>query len=1302
MDVSQISFKISGSAGNASKSLSTLITRLGQLDASFVKATSSGNATIGMLNGVSGALSGGMTQATAYKTAMAGLATSLKSVNTTSRGVKLPTAKIVQQTTATKSATVATTKHTKETNKLNASLSILGSNSNHTMGSLGRMVRTLSQLAFVTIMTRQVFTGLITGFNSAIAYMENLNLFMVALGENTTKATEFIKDMSDAFYLDEAQLTRTQGLFFQISESLGLTSEKAYTLSENFTKLAYDLASFYNITVSDAVTKLQAGLVGETEPLRRIGIIITENNLAETARNLGIKKSIRNMTEQEKIQLRYVTALKQTQNAQSDLARTMVQPENLLRIFNEQWQILIRNLGSSFIPMLQRVMPHVIGLTKALADMAEQYAKMRGYIAPMVRDDLGGYSKVVADESEKQAKSTSKTAKELAKVLKYTRDISSATTGIDELNILGEQGGTAFDIGNLFDSDDAQSLKDSIDIPLGDYNNKINEARGTFDEFVKMYDEKLRKLWATFTDSGSFKAFIDLRDTIKSMFDGMDISPWKTLDEIVEGILTAFKDILVFGESIYNTVFKPIMELIAPDWMRSLVDGRKGSFAQAVSLITKAFVAWKAIKLAVGVVTAIEKLITLGGLVGGKTGLLALFVAMSAITLTLDVKDALVDGDFTELTDKIKKGLVAGLLVGGLTGSFKGAVLAFSIATTFSMAIEDITVAIGTVMIRIIDELLIKPFEAIVNFIVDRLNDFLRVMNVIIPGSKWDNKLLPHLDTRKLFEKQTAEEEKPSQVKVSWLGYGDRYNTTTGQKVPVQIPYQYASAEQRAQSSTPEAKVVDQDVANLAGYSKATSETLKGVEVATKQTSGYLEELARKPSKIDLAWVVSGEAYNRITGEIERYAKGGSPTKGELFVAGEKGPELVTEHKGQTVVMNEKQLKERGISLFAKGVNVPKWTKDEMVNATNYASPRYVPKWSQGELDSVYDANRPQGFKELLDAMLTIGKTTKDIYKKAKDSIFGKVFTATIKGLGKAIPALYGVYKTDAVTFSERSVAGGPTADQKSMALGAMSQIPYLGQVIGVLDAIESGAVLDFFTNLPNFIEAGMSGFQELLDGVIEALPAILEQIPVIITKIAEMFSNRDTLNKMIDSAIRIVMAIVDAMPAIIEALSEAIPMIVVALIGAFLENIPQFLKLGWNIGVAIVEGLANVVVAGLNTVIAVAEAPLRWLGVRFDRVPNVNLSFLKMADGGFVGQGQMFIAREAGAELIGNVGGRTAVMNNDQIVESVSRGVYEAMMSAQQSDRGTVVVNLDGRKISNNQRRVSRTVGLDFGLGGF
>ena len=360
MDISQVSFKISGSAGNASKSLGTLITRLGQLDTAFVKAVGSGNATITMLNGITGALGASASQAVASNEAINGLSASVRSLSNASKGVKLPTAQLSQHTAITKSATLATKQQDTETKKLSKSLIAMGTSSNHAMGRLGRLVRTLSQLAFVTILTRQTFSVITTGFRAAIDYTENLNLFMVALGENTTRATTFIKEMSESLYLDEAKLTRTVGLFYQISESLGLSSEKAYTLSTNFTKLAYDLASFYEISVDDAVTKLQAGLVGETEPLRRIGIIITENNLAETARNLGIRKSIRNMTEQEKIQLRYVTALQQTQNAQTDLARTIKQPENLLRIFNEQWHVLIRNLGSSFIPMLQQVMPHII------------------------------------------------------------------------------------------------------------------------------------------------------------------------------------------------------------------------------------------------------------------------------------------------------------------------------------------------------------------------------------------------------------------------------------------------------------------------------------------------------------------------------------------------------------------------------------------------------------------------------------------------------------------------------------------------------------------------------------------------------------------------------------------------------------------------------------------------------------------------------------------------------------------------------------------------------------------------------
>lgn len=101
-------------------------------------------------------------------------------------------------------------------------------------------------------------------------YTENLNLFSVAMGENALKAEQFINELDRALGIDPAEATRFMGLFYQISTSLGLATEKAYRLSESFTKLTYDLASFYNISVENAFEKLRAGLVGETEPLRYI------------------------------------------------------------------------------------------------------------------------------------------------------------------------------------------------------------------------------------------------------------------------------------------------------------------------------------------------------------------------------------------------------------------------------------------------------------------------------------------------------------------------------------------------------------------------------------------------------------------------------------------------------------------------------------------------------------------------------------------------------------------------------------------------------------------------------------------------------------------------------------------------------------------------------------------------------------------------------------------------------------------------------------------------------------------------
>ena len=129
-----------------------------------------------------------------------------------------------------------------------------------------------------------------------------------------------------------------------------------------------------------------------------------------------------------------------------------------------------------------------------------------------------------------------------------------------------------------------------------------------------------------------------------------------------------------------------------------------------------------------------------------------------------------------------------------------------------------------------------------------------------------------------------------------------------------------------------------------------------------------------------------------------------------------------------------------------------------------------------------------------------------------------------------------------------------------------------------------------------------------------------------------------------------------------------------------------------------------------INTITATISLLWTWLGIPAIpaiHLPRVDFSSYTMplyAQGGFPEQGQLFIAREAGAEMVGSLGGKTAVANNDQIVEGIRAGVYDAVVDAMnQSNEGSRAINvyLDGKKIYQNQRRVARRTGLGFGMEG-
>jgi hypothetical protein len=236
-------------------------------------------------------------------------------------------------------------------------------------------------------------------------------------------------------------------------------------------------------------------------------------------------------------------------------------------------------------------------------------------------------------------------------------------------------------------------------------------------------------------------------------------------------------------------------------------------------------------------------------------------------------------------------------------------------------------------------------------------------------------------------------------------------------------------------------------------------------------------------------------------------------------------------------------------------------------------------------------------------------------------------------------------------------------------------------------------------------IEAGVDFLENLLVGMVEAMPAIIEAIPKVIETIVGVLTNKDSLNMIIESLVSVVASIVQALPDIIFALVDAIPDIVMTLIEVFVENLPLFLKLGVAIGVAILEGLSNILIGGINAIID----GINWLipGKRWDidKIGKADFSAMMptFADGGFPNQGQMFIAREAGAELVGNIGGSTAVANNDQIVTAVSDGVYRAVSQAMSEQSGQrVSLRVDGRRMSEAMDLASKKRGLAFGTGGY
>lgn len=191
---------------------------------------------------------------------------------------------------------------------------------------------------------------------AAMDAQESENLFEVSMGNMAGAARAWSEDLRKQLGLNAYEVRKNVGTFYNMFDAMGLGSKSAYELSTGLTKLAYDMASFYNLNPEEAFQKLRAGITGQVEPLKRLGIVVDEASVKTYAYTHGIAQMGSELTEQQKVMARYGLIMEQTKNAQGDLDRTMDSPTNKLRVLNSQLKQTAIDLGMALMPAFQALL----------------------------------------------------------------------------------------------------------------------------------------------------------------------------------------------------------------------------------------------------------------------------------------------------------------------------------------------------------------------------------------------------------------------------------------------------------------------------------------------------------------------------------------------------------------------------------------------------------------------------------------------------------------------------------------------------------------------------------------------------------------------------------------------------------------------------------------------------------------------------------------------------------------------------------------------------------------------------------
>lgn len=320
------------------------------------------------------------------------------------------------------------------------------------------------------------------------------NVVDVTFPQMSKQVDDFAKNAASQFGLSETMAKKFTGTFGAMAKAFGFNEQSAYEMSTALTDLAGDVASFYNLSQDEAYTKLKSVFTGETESLKDLGVVMTQAALDQYALANGYGKTTAAMGEAEKVALRYKFVTDQLSLASGDFLRTSDSWANQVRVLKLQFESLQATIGQGLINVLTpviKVINTIIGKLMSLANAFKAFTEM------LTGKKSGGSGASAAAASMEAVASSADNASTAiggtgSAAKKAAKDIKSATTGIDELNIIdqgdsgsgsGSGGGTGGGYqADQFDMGEIAPVDDGVDARYQALIDRVKELQGLFKE----------------------------------------------------------------------------------------------------------------------------------------------------------------------------------------------------------------------------------------------------------------------------------------------------------------------------------------------------------------------------------------------------------------------------------------------------------------------------------------------------------------------------------------------------------------------------------------------------------------------------------------------------------------------------------------------------------------------------------------------------------------------------------------------------------------------------------------------------